>query len=302
MKNLLKYAWSKRNKLWSKRAEVAKAAGRQAIRLQYRLAGSMAGAAQQPLATHGSAAVTTHLGMHTLKKAANPFIEYENGRLGLKPAPISTTIRETYAQCNEDLIVEALLRAKMTAAGRSMATVNYLEIGGNHPVQTSSTYLLYRAWGARGTIVEANAGLAQRLRATRPHDAIVQTAVSDTNDTAVSLYVHDLDELSTLAASNIRGVEETGLFGDLSRVETVPNMHINAFFDAHVKAPLDFLSIDIEGLDLPVLRALDPVHRPTVLQVECVELELLSQLVATLEPRGYQLTAITDVNVIFVQK
>lgn len=301
MKNFLKYAWSKRTKLWSKRAEVAKAAGRQAIRLQYRLAGSMAAGGRGPLPAHGAGAVTTHVGTHTLKKAANPFIEFENGRLGLQPAPISTTIRETYAQCNEDLIVEALLRAKMTLAGRSMATVNYLEIGGNHPVQTSSTYLMYRAWGAQGTIVEANAGLAQRLRATRPRDSVVQTAVSDKHDKTVSFYVHELDELSTLAADNVRGVEDTGLVGDLSRVETVPNLHINDFFDAHVKTPLDFMSIDIEGLDLPVLQALDPVHRPTVLQVECVELELLKQLQATLEPRGYELAAMTDVNVIFVQ-
>jgi FkbM family methyltransferase len=245
--------------------------------------------------------VVTHVGARTLRKAANPFIEYENGRLRLLPAPIATTIRETYSQCNEDLIVEALLRTRMAAAGRNMSTVRYLEVGGNHPVQTSSTYLLYRAWGARGCIVEANAGLAQRLRQTRPRDTIVQTAVSDKHDATVSFYVHELDELSTLAADNIRGVESTGLVGDLSSVETVPNLHINAFFDAHIDTPLDFMSIDIEGLDLPVLQALDPRHRPAVLQVECVERELLTRLRETLEPRGYTLAAMTDVNVIFVQ-
>ena len=62
------------------------------------------------------------------------------------------------------------------------------------------------------------------------------------------------------------------------------------------------MSIDIEGLDLPVLQAMDPVHRPTVLQVECVDLELLAKLTATLEPRGYQLVARTEVNVIFIQR
>jgi Methyltransferase FkbM domain len=302
MKNFVKYAWSKRNKLWSKRAEVAKSAGRQAIRLQYRVAGCFADLLEQPTLAGAAGSVATHVGTHTLKKAANPFIEYENGRLRLKPAPISSTIRETYAQCNEDLIVEALLLAKMTLARRSMSTVRYLEIGGNHPVQTSSTYLLYRAWGARGCIVEANAGLAQRLRATRPRDTIIQTAVSDKYDATVSFYVHELDELSTLAVENIRGAEATGLVGDLSRVETVPNMHINAFFDTHINAPLDFMSIDIEGLDLPVLQALDPSHRPTVLQVECVELALVTKLRDALEPRGYELAAMTDVNVIFVQR
>jgi hypothetical protein len=81
----------------------------------------------------------------------------------------------------------------------------------------------------------------------------------------------------------------------------VPNLHINDFFDAHIHEPLDFMSIDIEGLDLPVLQALAPAHRPTVLQVECMDQALLDQLRQTLEPRGYRLAAMTDVNAIFVQ-
>ena len=124
MKGFVRYAWSKRAKLWSKRGVVIRAFGRQAIRAQYRVAGSF----------------IANVDTHGLRKAANPFIEYEIGRLKLKPAPIATTIRETYAQCNEDLIVEAMLRAKLIDAGRDMSTVRYLEVGGNHPVQTSSTY------------------------------------------------------------------------------------------------------------------------------------------------------------------
>lgn len=291
MKSFVRYAWSKRTKLWSKRGVVARAIGRQAIRVQYRFSGWLVALVQR------SAAVDTH----GLRKAANPFIEYEIGHLRLKPAPIATTIRETYAQHNEDLIVEALLRVKFAAAGRDMSTVRYLEVGGNHPVQTSSTYLLYRAWGGQGYIVEANAELAQRLRATRPRDVVIQTAVSDKFDETVSFHVHELDELSSLSVENIKGFEAS-VRGEVSRIETVPNMHINALFDTYIKAPLDFMSIDIEGLDLPVLQALDPAHRPTVLQVECVEAALLAKLRETLEPRGYQLTAMTEVNAIFVQR
>jgi FkbM family methyltransferase len=249
-----------------------------------------------------SGTVTAHVDTHGLRKAANPFIEYEIGRLKLKPAPIATTVRETYAQCNEDLIVEALLRAKFIDAGRDMSTVRYLEVGGNHPVQTSSTYLLCRAWGGQGYIVEANAGLARRLRSTRPRDVVIQTAVSDKFEETVSFHVHELDELSSLSVENIKRFDALGLPGAVSRIETVPNIHINALFDAYIKAPLDFMSIDIEGLDLPVLQALDPVHRPTVLQVECVDLTLLAKLRETLEPRGYRLAAMTEVNVIFVQR
>jgi hypothetical protein len=302
MKNFARYAWSKRSKLWNRRGVAAKAVGRQAIRLQYRVAGLFAAIIYQRRSALLADTAVAHVDTRALRKAANPFIEYEIGRLRLKPAPIATTIRETYAQCNEDLIVEALLRAKFTATGREMSTVRYLEVGGNHPVQTSSTYLFYHAWGGQGFIVEANVGLAQRLRSIRPRDVVIQTAVSDKFDETVSFYVHELDELSTLSPENVRGVESTGLPGDLARIETVPNMHINAFFDAHIRTQLDFMSIDIEGLDLPVLQALDPVHRPTVLQVECVDPVLLAKLREALEPRGYLLAAMTEVNVIFVQR
>jgi FkbM family methyltransferase len=297
MKNFVRYAWSKRTKWWRKRDVAAAAVGREIIRAEYRVSGLLASLKiLAPAVPVGSD--IAQFDARRLKKAANPFIEYENGRLRLKPAPIDTTIRETYAQCNEDIIVEALLRAKFTAAGRDMSTVRYLEVGGNHPVQTSSTYLLYRAWGGRGYIVEANAGLAERLRSIRPRDVIIQIAVSDKFDETVSFHIHELDELSSLSAEDI----VSGVPGDVSRIETVPNIHINAFFDAHIDCRLDFMSIDIEGLDLPVLQALAPVHRPTVLQVECVDLALLAKLKETLEPRGYQLAAMTEVNVIFVQR
>lgn len=303
MKNFLKFAWAKRKKVWRRRDLVVKAAGRQTVRWQYRVSGLLAKVVDR-LGLAVSAEVSgANDGVRGLRKAANPFIEFEVGRLRLDSAPIATTVRETYAQCNEDIIVESILRAVFSSSGRDMSTLRYLEVGGNHPVQTSSSYLFYRAWGAQGFIVEANAALASRLKSVRPRDLIIQTAVSDSFDKTVSFYVHELDELSSLSASSIRSFETSGVVGDVSRVEVVPNMHISALFDAYIDTPLDFMSIDIEGLDLPVLKALDPRHRPTVLQVECpADLPLLNQLKCTLEPRGYQLVAMTEVNVIFVQR
>jgi hypothetical protein len=207
MKNFIRYAWSKRAKWWSKRDVAVAMVGRRVIRNQYRASGLFATLAKKlaPAAPVGTEVAC--VGARALKKAVNPFIEYENGRLRLQPAPIDTTIRETYGQCNEDIIVEALLRAKFATAGRDMSTVRYLEVGGNHPVQTSSTYLFYSAWGGRGYIVEANEGLAKRLRSIRPRDVVIRTAVSDKFDETVSFYVHDLDELSSLSTENIKRFE-----------------------------------------------------------------------------------------------
>ncbi|HEY8923278.1 MAG TPA: hypothetical protein VIU64_02785, partial [Polyangia bacterium] len=122
---------------------------------------------------------------------ANPFIAHQLGRLDLQAAPIPTLLRETYAQCNEDIIIESLLRARLRSSGRQLSSVRYLEIGGNHPVQTSSTYLFYRGWGAKGWLVEADPSLAARLRAVRPRDQVIGVAVSDREDPTLSFFVHE---------------------------------------------------------------------------------------------------------------
>ena len=294
MSNFLKYAWAKRSKLWSRRDVAFVKVGRQLVRMQYRITGFLAIWAKfvAPASTSG----LSHL------KVANPFIEYEIGRLRIKPAPIPTTIRESYSQCNEDIIVEGLLRANLSNSGRQMSTLKYLEIGGNHPVQTSSTYLFYRAWGAQGYIVEANEKLSQRLQRIRPRDQIFQTAVSDSFEKTLSFHVHELDELSSLSRESILDESVTGVIGEVVNVETVPNLHINDFFNDYIHEHLDFMSIDIEGMDVRVLKALSSEHRPTVLQVECYNDDTLSELKKTLEPRSYKLFAVTDINVIFVQR
>ena len=197
MNQFIRYAWSKRAKWWSKRG-CRRCDGRPANHGPVWVSGLLASLVKGLAPAVAAVADGAHVNARSLKKAANPFIEYEIGRLRLEPAPIATAIRETYAQCNEDIIVEALLRARFTVAGRDMSTVRYLEVGGNHPVQTSSTYLLYRAWGGRGYIVEANAGLAGRLRSIRPRDVVIQSAVSDKFDETLSFHVHELDELSSL--------------------------------------------------------------------------------------------------------
>ncbi len=288
--------------VWKKSDKLVAFVFRNIIKFQYRISGRIRRWCDRSRQSDSVASKEVSEKPRFVMQSANPFIECEIGRLGLAASLIPTTIRETYAQCNEDIIVESLLVAKCILNGRSVSSIRYLEIGGNHPVQTSSTYLFYRAWGARGFIVEANHILAKRLRSIRSRDTVIECAVSDKADKTISLYVHELDELSSLSAEKVGIFNEFGLRADLSRVDTVANIHINDLFDKYIDTQLDFMSIDIEGLDLAVLQALDSKHRPAILQVECVDQVLLGKLRETLEPRGYRFFGMTAVNVFFVQQ
>lgn len=229
----------------------------------------------------------------------NPFITKECQSFEVNPAPLPTNIYETYAQCNEDLIIEAVLRTQIMRAGRSMDSIRYIEIGANHPFQTSSTYLLHKIYNATGVLVEPIPALAQTLQKARPRDTVVNCAVSVSTDKSVSLHVHEKNELSSVSADHIALFK--GLGGMESVVETIEcqNMHINDFMRAYYGAYCDYLSVDVEGLDAALLSAMDRVFQPTLIQCEHEgQFNLFAEI---LKPRGYGLLAQTDVNAIFLK-
>jgi FkbM family methyltransferase len=229
----------------------------------------------------------------------NAFIDHECARAQLAPAPIDTAIYETYAQCNEDLIVEALLRAAFLPLGRPMSTIRYVELGGNHPIQTSSTYLFYRFYQARGVICEANPKLALTLLQNRPGDTVVNCAVSASFDKTLKLFVSKAHELSSVNKAHIERFQPG--FGDLASVAEeieVPNMHINDFLGKYADNGIDYLSVDVEGLDFQLLAATDwERFRPAF--VQCEHEDKTMEFAELLRPKGYDLVAMTDVNALF---
>ncbi|MFZ0846664.1 MAG: hypothetical protein WAM62_12805, partial [Pseudolabrys sp.] len=108
----------------------------------------------------------------------NGFVRNECERAGVPPAASDIFISETYAQQNEDLIVEALLIPVLHRAGRSLSSIFYISIGAGHPFQTSNTYLFYRKYRARGVLVEPDRQLAQQLKVSRPQDTVIEAIIS----------------------------------------------------------------------------------------------------------------------------
>jgi FkbM family methyltransferase len=230
----------------------------------------------------------------------NPFINHACQVLEIEKAPINTFIHETYAQCNEDLIIEAMLRALLTRAGRSMQSLRYIEIGANHPVQTSSTYLLNKLHGATGVLVEANPALAAVLERTRKQDTIVNCAVSASHAPTVTFHIHEKNELSSVSIENISRFTQYGGTEKIAGSIECKNVHINDFMRQYYGAYVDYFMIDIEGLDYDVLNAMDPIFQPTIIQ--CEHSQNAQRFLPLFAERGYGLLAATDVNLIFLRR
>lgn len=209
--------------------------------------------------------------------------------------------RLSYAQQGEDVVLQAVLEHLGIARPR------YLDIGAFHPTIGSNTFLFY-VLGSRGVLVEPNPSMAALLRRARPDDVVLDVGVSVDGSTAADYYVlRDRPQLNTFSREQAdRYVAEAGP-GTIERVVRMPLRGVNEILAEHfADAPPDLVSIDVEGLDLPLLRSLDFARfRPAVLCVETLVYGTSEQREPTLEllrGHGYAARAGTFVNTIFVDE
>jgi FkbM family methyltransferase len=168
----------------------------------------------------------------------------------------------SYAQNGEDVILWRALRG--VTAGR------YLDVGAYDPIDDSVTKAFYdRGW--RGVSVEPLPDAAERLRADRPGDEIVEAAI--TADGPGELTIHQFvgTGLSTLVdefADRHQGL------GFERRDLLVATTGLDAVIEgsAVLGDEIHFLKIDVEGLERDVILSIDlRKHRPWIIVVEATE-------------------------------
>ena len=212
---------------------------------------------------------------------------------------------ELYGQCGEDLIVRSLLEARAVRDGVDLRQQKYLDVGGNHPFATSNTFLLNKALGMVGVIVEANPELIADLEKGRPADTVVHGAVQTNASETVKLSVSNHSELSSIDRRFVLEWDR-GEVGEARWID-VPALRINDVVREHFdgQAPV-YLSIDVEGLDLDLLQDFDfSLYRPWIVQAEPSDHHRpgnSERIVNHMRSVGYGLVAMTKVNLIFAQE
>lgn len=236
--------------------------------------------------------------VESINKLPNPFVYGVLYSRGDYP-DIPVHIVPQFAQRSEDLIVDSLRRVLLRKIGDLNTRFTYLEIGANHPVAGSSTFLFY-ANGHRGTLVEANPRLIPNLHNSRPDDKIIQAAVVPGHIETVDLYVANRSELSSLR-SDIAGTFEGA---EVVEQLTVPAINVNELISTMWDPwAITFLSIDVKGLDFEILEAVDLENFP----FDIIQIDPSDNLIAGnshrisgyLKQQGYQLVNETEVNLIF---
>lgn len=166
-----------------------------------------------------------------------------------------------YAQYGEDLIIDAVLGCP--------ASGFYVDVGANDPSLLSNTRRFYdRGW--HGINIEPDPRMYARLAADRPRDTVLNIGVSSTNGMA-SFYRLDPDTLSTFNQAEcertLREIPGTRLI-EVLEVE-VATLEAICRSNLRPEQTIDFLSVDVEGTDLAVLKGNDWGNiRPTLVLVE----------------------------------
>lgn len=209
--------------------------------------------------------------------------------------------RAGFSQYGEDASVASYFRA----IGR--ACQSYVDIGANDPVSHSNTYLFYRDGGS-GLLIEANPKIARRIQRKRPRDTVLNVAVVPEGSGTMNLHVMDMDGLSTVSLEWRESITRQDAATPI-RVVPVPVVGINDLLSAQVGSrPVDFASLDIEGLDHDVLAAWDfDRWRPYLFCAETAEVSLDTyardeRIDALMRDRGYRPLFHTFANTIFADE
>jgi FkbM family methyltransferase len=210
----------------------------------------------------------------------------------------------SYSQAGEDILVSHLF------VELGLRRPSYLDIGAHHPTWLSNTFFFYRR-RSRGVLVDPDPSVARRLKLRRPRDTFVNAAVAG-EDGERTMYMFrggtfalaHMNTLSPESADEFRreGWKPVGTM-------TVPVLSPTTLMERHCagKAP-DLVSLDIEGVDLEVLRAWDfGRFRPRALIVETLTFSddgsrsiKRPEISAVMEEAGYVVYGDTHLNTVFV--
>jgi FkbM family methyltransferase len=165
----------------------------------------------------------------------------------------------------------------------------FMEVGANDPVAGSQTWLLEQN-GWQGILVEPQSAHCARLRSQRKNSQVFQVACSSPElEGEMDLLLAAEDGSSTLQKQ--RDTHGTQFIG----TERVKVTTLDKLLQGAGVAHIDFLSLDVEGHEIEVMRGLDfAKYQPALILIEDGVRDLSKH--RFLKARGYKLVKRTTLN------
>lgn len=179
-------------------------------------------------------------------------------------------LNSSYSQEGEDILLQRLFSDQRYGF--------YVDVGAHHPVRFSNTFALYKK-GWTGINIEPNPEMHSLFKKKRPRDINVNCGVDAINGT-LEYYMFNEPALNTFDPDLVKSrLSNTTYFVNKTiQIEVYPLSELLEQF-APKNRNIDFLSVDVEGLDLNVLMSNNwAKFRPKYLLAEQLELESIENL------------------------
>ncbi|AXE20500.1 SAM-dependent methyltransferase [Runella rosea] len=167
---------------------------------------------------------------------------------------------KSYSQEGEDLVLSRFIKYKTNGF--------YVDIGAHHPLRFSNTYRFYLN-GWNGINIDAMPGSMSVFNQLRPRDINIETPLYITQK-KLQYYIFSDPAFNTLSEKVANEhIDKHGAI--LIRQETLQTKRLDEILSEYLphNNTIDFMSIDIEGLELPVLQSNDWLrYKPEYLLVE----------------------------------
>jgi FkbM family methyltransferase len=202
-------------------------------------------------------------------------------------------IEVSFSQSGEDILSLYALRRL------GIEVPSYVDIGANHPVKFSNTYLMYLL-GGRGINIEPDPEAAGAIRRARSRDVTINAGVA-ADEGEKEFFIMSTNVANTFIRSEAEELERRD-GNRIRRVVRVPIRNVRNLLAEYSFVP-DFMSLDVEGMDLEILQSMDwDQCRPKVICVETIDYftqQKRPEILRFLEERDYVLHADTFINSIF---
>ncbi len=152
----------------------------------------------------------------------------------------------------------------------------FIEAGANDGISQSNTILYERKFGWKGLLIEPIPELAKKCKLNRPK-SIVESCALVSNDFKESFVTMRYSNLMTLVKGGMKTKEEedehikTGT--EMKNIKTyevdVPSSTLSNLLSKNSINKVDFISLDVEGYELEVLKGLDfKKYKPSFILIE----------------------------------
>ncbi|KVV15871.1 methyltransferase, FkbM family [Flavobacterium sp. TAB 87] len=203
---------------------------------------------------------------------------------------------KSFSQEGEDLILERLFEGKNWGI--------YVDVGAHHPYRYSNTFKFYlKGW--RGVNIDAMPGSMDLFNKWRPRDFNIEAAISEEKEILCFYIFNDL-ALNTFDETVVKLYDNDKYFRVIEKKE-IETKKLSDVLENSLRnsEQIDFMSIDVEGLDLDVLHSNDwQRFKPLVILIEILNVASIidvqdHEIYIYLTSKGYKLFSRTVNTFIF---